>query len=122
MRIGELARLSGTTRRALRYYEEQGLLQPVRTSNGYRHYGQESLLHVQQIQGLLEAGFSSRTVAQLLPCALGNRPAIQLCPTVVAAMQATLHRIESRLEVLNAHHAAVETLLAHDAATTPARS
>jgi DNA-binding transcriptional MerR regulator len=114
MRIGELAQRSGTTPRALRYYEQQGLLRPVRTSNGYRAYSEESVLHVQQIRGLLAAGFSSQTVAQLLPCARGVRPAIELCPSVVAAMQQTLDRIESKLEVLNDHRAAVAALLADD--------
>lgn len=118
MRIGELARRSGSTTRALRYYEEQGLLQPTRTSNGYRDYGKEAPLQVQQIRGLLDAGFNSQTIAQLLPCARGIRPAIELCPTVVAAMQATLDRIESNLEVLNNHRAAVAALLADDEAAT----
>lgn len=80
MRIAELARRSGTTTRALRYGEEQGVLRAARTGNGYRDYAEESLPHVRQIQGLLEAGFGSRTVAQLLPCAHGNRLAIELCP------------------------------------------
>ena len=35
--IGETARRSGLTVRALRYYEEQGLLAAVRDSNGQRY-------------------------------------------------------------------------------------
>lgn len=38
MRIGELARRTGVSVRALRYYEEQGLLVPARAANGYREY------------------------------------------------------------------------------------
>ncbi len=34
MRIGELAERTGASRRLLRYYEEQGLIQPSRRANG----------------------------------------------------------------------------------------
>jgi len=111
MRIGELARRGGTTTRALRYYEEQGLLRPARTSNGYREYDEESPRRVHQIRALLEAGFNSRTVAQLLPCAHGAPPSIELCPSVVAAMRATLDRIESDIAALTGNRAAVSALL-----------
>jgi len=111
VRIGELARRTGTSTRALRYYEERGLLAPERTANGYRVYGEESVLHVRQVRALLDAGFNSRTVARLLPCARGARPDIELCPSVVAAMQAALAGIEEELDLLHRRRAAVARLL-----------
>ena len=36
MRIGEVAERAGVSTRALRYYEEQGLLESDRTSSGQR--------------------------------------------------------------------------------------
>ena len=41
MRIGELSERTGTPRRLLRYYEEQGLITPRRCANGYRDYSEE---------------------------------------------------------------------------------
>ena len=38
MKIGELAARTGVSIRSLRYYEQQGLLMPVRNENGYREY------------------------------------------------------------------------------------
>ena len=38
MLIGELAERTGSSTRALRHYEDQGLLAPTRDTNGYRHY------------------------------------------------------------------------------------
>lgn len=38
MKIGELAACTGVSIRSLRYYDQQGLLSPVRGENGYREY------------------------------------------------------------------------------------
>lgn len=111
MRIGELARRGGTTTRALRYYEEQGLLQPSRMNNGYRDYDDAALLRVQQIRALIDAGFNSQTIVRLLPCAQGTPPRIELCPIVEVAMRATLDRIESKLVALTDQRVAVAALL-----------
>ncbi|MET8654218.1 MerR family transcriptional regulator [Nocardia aurea] len=120
MRIGELARRSGTTTRALRYYEEQGLLAPERTDNGYRDYSETCLVRVRQIRALLDAGFNSHTVARLLPCASGSRPELELCPDIVAAVQTTLRRIESDLETLSGRRAAVSSFLAGESSSDSA--
>jgi DNA-binding transcriptional MerR regulator len=67
MRIGELARRTGVSVRALRYYEEKGLLVPVRTANGYRDYPHVAVSAVGCIQLLYAAGLSSADLAQVLP-------------------------------------------------------
>lgn len=68
VRIGELATRSGVSVRALRYYEEQGLLAAARSDSGQRHYPEPAADRVQLIQMLYAAGLSSRTIAELLPC------------------------------------------------------
>ncbi|MFC5168672.1 MerR family transcriptional regulator [Nonomuraea angiospora] len=68
MRIGELAARSGVSVRALRYYEEQGLLEAERSDSGQRHYPASAADRVHLIQMLYSAGLSSRTIAELLPC------------------------------------------------------
>jgi len=68
MRIGELATKAGVSVRALRYYEEQGLLASDRSTSGQRHYPQVAVDRVQLIQHLYAAGLASRTIAELLPC------------------------------------------------------
>ncbi len=48
--VKKLSRLAGITPRTLHYYDEIGLLKPTRVGdNGYRYYGEESLLRLQQI-------------------------------------------------------------------------
>lgn len=68
MRIGELARRAGVSVRALRYYEEQGLLQSERTPGGQREYVESAVERVRFFQALYAAGLSSRRIAEMLPC------------------------------------------------------
>jgi DNA-binding transcriptional MerR regulator len=68
MRIGDLSAKTGVSVRALRYYGEQGLLHPERSSSGQRHYAGPAVERVRLIQNLYSAGLTSRTIADLLPC------------------------------------------------------
>ncbi len=48
--VKQLSKLAGVTPRTLHHYDTIGLLKPSRVGeNGYRYYGEESLLHLQQI-------------------------------------------------------------------------
>jgi DNA-binding transcriptional MerR regulator len=69
VRIGELARRTGVSVRSLRYYEEQGLLMSTRSDSGQRHYTEAAVERVAFVQRLYAAGLSSRTIAEVLPCA-----------------------------------------------------
>jgi DNA-binding transcriptional MerR regulator len=68
MRIGELARRTGVSVRALRYYEEQGLLRSDRTPGGQREYADGAEEYVRFFQRMYAAGLSSSRIADLLPC------------------------------------------------------
>jgi len=58
-RVGELARMSGKTVRAIHLYEELGLLEPAeRSKGGYRLYDADSVTRVRWIAKLQEMGFS----------------------------------------------------------------
>ncbi|MFW0789982.1 MerR family transcriptional regulator [Gordonia sp. CPCC 205333] len=111
MLIGELAARTGVTRRALRYYEEQELLRPERAGNGYRRYPASAVATVHQIRALLDAGFTSQTVARLLPCAADAPVRIDLCPAVVAEMNDVLAGIETQLGELSRQRESIEGLL-----------
>ncbi|MBN1091966.1 MerR family transcriptional regulator [Blastococcus sp. TML/M2B] len=53
--ISQVARMAGISARALRHYDEIGLLSPARVSaNGYRWYGRRELLRLQRILLLKE--------------------------------------------------------------------
>ena len=56
--VGQLAKLAGVTVRALRHYEDEGLLHPTRTANGYRRYGTDDVARLQQILLLRSCGLA----------------------------------------------------------------
>lgn len=59
MQIGDLARESGKTVRAIHLYEELGLLRPAARSKGrYRLYDGDALVRIRWIGKLQEMGFS----------------------------------------------------------------
>jgi MerR family transcriptional regulator, repressor of the yfmOP operon len=67
LRIQEVAAEVGLTTRSIRYYEEIGLLAPVRSGGDYRLYEDEDVERLRFIKGLRDdAGFSLAEIGQLL--------------------------------------------------------
>ncbi|MFC8827024.1 MerR family transcriptional regulator [Streptomyces sp. NPDC057137] len=58
MRIGDAAAAAGLTPRALRYYEQEGLLRARRMASGHREYGPEDVHRLCAVRRLLEAGLT----------------------------------------------------------------
>jgi len=93
MRIGELAQCTGVSVRALRYYEEQGLLAPARATNGYREYAESTIGRVKNIQLLYAAGLPSKLVTKVLPAA-GRMTTTVVMP---AGIDGELAKVRGRL-------------------------
>jgi DNA-binding transcriptional MerR regulator len=71
-----VAKLSGVSVRALHHYDEIGLLKPACVgANGYRYYGRDELLRLQQILFHRELGFSLEEIGQVLGAAGFDRVA-----------------------------------------------
>jgi len=67
LRVGELARRTGLTVRALHHYDSIGLLRPTaRSDSGYRLYGRDDVARLHGIQTLRRMGVPLADVAQLL--------------------------------------------------------
>ncbi|MFI9324068.1 MerR family transcriptional regulator [Kitasatospora aureofaciens] len=72
MLIGELARRTGSTARALRHYEQAGLIDSERAANGYREYGEPAVVRVRNIRALVAAGLTLEDLRPLLGCLDGD--------------------------------------------------
>jgi len=111
MQIGELARHTGLSRDALRFYEKRGLIRALRRPNGYRHYEPEavfvldyvrtaqrlgfSLAEIEsEIPALVRGGLSSNRVAEIL------REKIALIDARISEMQCLRNDLSNRLEAV----------------------
>ncbi|MCP2329528.1 DNA-binding transcriptional MerR regulator [Hamadaea flava] len=114
MRIGALARETGVSERLLRYYEEQGLLQPTRLANGYREYARSDVTAVSHIRSLLAAGLPTTVIAQVLHCVHddGGRLTPSACPGMVQHLERQRARIADAIAHMTAEQRVLDGLLA----------
>lgn len=124
MRIGELSERTGTPRRLLRYYEEQGLITPRRCANGYRDYSEEFPDRILQIRGLIDAGLPTRIIREILPCL--DRPQVihmaDATPEMIATLEQERDRMSSRIDCLARNRDAIAAYIdaVRDERATPA--
>ncbi len=101
MQIGDFAQKAGVSVRAIRYYEELGLLRPESHSNGgFRLYGHENLKRIQVINFLKDLGLSLTEIRQIL---LAKKPSggdKQTVGFLLRIFAEKLSLVEARLENL----------------------
>lgn len=100
MRIGQLAIASGVSTRALRYYEQRGLLLSRRRENGYREYEESAIVRVTNIRTLLEAGLSADNIRELNSCLDEDLDHAPSCREAVALYERRLRLVRRQLAVL----------------------
>jgi DNA-binding transcriptional MerR regulator len=113
--ISEVARLTGLTARALRFYEARGLIAPLRTASGRRHFGPRQLERLHQIIALKRAGLSLAQIQRLT----AGRP-VDLKALVTAqreALDAQAREIEKGRGLLTAILSRIERSEPIDVAT-----
>src|SRR5690242_14285811 len=115
MRIGELSARTGTSVRMLRYYEEQGLLKPERTSAGYREYDETDVDRVARIRCMMSAALPSGVVGQALRFLLDGRAVVPDQPAerdrLAATLQAELDALTGKIAALQRSRDLLATIL-----------
>jgi DNA-binding transcriptional MerR regulator len=114
MRIGELAERAGTSPRALRYYEQQGLLASRRTANGYRDYDEGDLRLVREIRSLLDIGFNVEETRPFVECIRSGHHTGSECPASIEVLGRKLADLDAMIAELSAVRERVRRDL-HDA-------
>ena len=66
MKIGQLAEATGTTTKTIRYYEDIGLVRPLRNDNGYRAFREQDLHKLAFLGRARALGFSIEDCRTLL--------------------------------------------------------
>lgn len=97
--ISEVAERAGTTVRALRHYEDLGLLKPLRSSGWARVYPPELVVTVCRIADMRRLGIPVPAIAVALRGSMEDRP------------DAVIDVLNERLDVIEAQKAVLTRLL-----------
>jgi DNA-binding transcriptional MerR regulator len=120
MRIGELAKRAGTTARALRFYESQGLLQAQRSANGYRMYDEVDFRLVNEILTLQAVGLSLDDTRPFVECLRAGHEAGDACADSIDVYRRKLAEVDACIARLDTVRAGLLAKLAGAMARQPA--
>lgn len=96
--IGQVARRSGVGIETVRFYEREGLLvQPLRSSSGYRQFNEDVIARLQFIQRAKELGFTLNEIKELLSLRVDEE---RTCADVLSHAEAKIADIESKIKSL----------------------
>lgn len=106
--IGELSDHTGVSVRALRYYEQHGLLAAVRTSTGHRRFEPGAVETVRRIRLFLDAGLPLAVVSQVMPCFVDDGARLDAC--VAGYLRDHLDLVRERIEELDQQRSTTQRL------------
>jgi DNA-binding transcriptional MerR regulator len=102
-KIGDLARETGRTVRALRLYEELGLLRPdERTLGGFRVYGPDAVNRVRWIGKLQDLGFTLSSIGELCTAGAATSDGAVVMGPVRQVFEGKLTEVRAQMENLRA--------------------
>ena len=114
MKIKQVEELVGITRKNIRFYEDQGLLNVERAENGYREYHQEDVIRLQEIKLFRKMDISIEEMKLLFE----KKKSLQIC--LEQHLKELEHRKEGLLKMqdmcerLILEHRSLEALNAED--------
>lgn len=97
-KIGEVAETLGVTVRTIRYYEEEGLLEPLRTEGGTRYYTERHISRLRAILHLAANGFSLDVIRLIAAARQGSRSGDEGSGRVTARLDAVIGELTARIE------------------------
>ena len=119
MYIGEIARLTGASAKAIRHYESLGLLGRVERAGAYRHYREAELQQVQLIRQAQGLGFRLAELVALLGGRSGEPDWLALAQAM-ARKRASIAGEVARLQAIDLRLQAVSEEILGCLETTPA--
>lgn len=99
-KIGDVAATLGTTIRAIRYYEEEGLLTPARTAGGTRLYSPRHIDRLRAILRLAQGGYSLEFIKDLADLRVRAKTGEDNQTAVSALLDGVLADIDRRMHEL----------------------
>ena len=98
MKIGEVAKLSGTGIETIRFYEREGLLlEPERRPSGYRQYDESTVERLEYIRRAKELGFTLAEIRELMELSFVSQTR---CDHIRQRAETKITDIESKIRSL----------------------
>ena len=114
MKIKQVEELVGITRKNIRFYEDQGLLNVERAENGYREYHQEDVIRLQEIKLFRKMDISIEEMKLLFE----KKKSLQICLEQhlkeLDHRKEGLSKMKDMCERLILEHRSLESLNAED--------
>ena len=103
-KIGDLARMFGVTTRAIRYYEELGLLESDdRDGPEHRRYSERNVIRLKRIQQLKDYGLTLAEIRELFELARLDRSGAAVRASLAQKYRSRLEEAKKRREALDAY-------------------
>ena len=109
MKIKQVEELVGITRKNIRFYEDQGLLNVERAENGYREYHQADVIRLQEIKLFRKMDISIEEMKLLFE----KKKSLQICLELDHRKEG-LSKMQDMCERLILEHRSLESLNAED--------
>jgi DNA-binding transcriptional MerR regulator len=112
LRVGDLAKITGKTVRAIHHYEQLGLIEPVGRSKGhYRLFDPETPIRIRWISKLKSLGLSLTDIRDLVRDRQTSASAQQAADQLRKTYEAKLIEVRERLSELSALETELEASL-----------
>ncbi|MDQ0116171.1 MerR family transcriptional regulator [Paenibacillus harenae] len=98
MKISELSRLTNVSPRAIRHYEEKGLLQSHRLDNDYRDFSESAIDRIHSIQLYLKLGLTADEIRSLFQCEVASPDDYEYCTEMLEIYEGKLHKVKRQIE------------------------
>ena len=118
MQIGTLAVRTGASQKALRYYEQLGVLAPARGENGYREYREADVRVVEVVRSLGRLGIPVEQTRPFLDCLGAGHEHPDDCVASMAAYRMAIAQLSERIDALASMREELVARLEHAAART----
>lgn len=110
LKIGDFSKICQVSVKALRYWDEQGLLEPATTdpATGYRYYAIEQIAEVNQILAFRTLGLELKRIKQLLRASVTTSDIRAMLHLKQVELQQQLENTQAMLSMLEARLQQIE--------------
>ena len=103
LRIGELAKLSGISVKALHVYEKKNIIKPVYVdeNTGYRYYSPDQFRLVEALIGLQDMGFTLDEISRILSGKCSKEEVSDMFDDKKVLLQEKIWKLEAKIKELS---------------------